>query len=146
MFCRAVSPEHETEVGKLRKHTSIVTTISITLIPLSLLSSYIHPSNNNYPATRILQLYNVLNRTGSAREIPGASVEPAAREVGRVGPHAAVGGAVLGRQHLQQPEAGVHLQRQPAPRPAAGVAQPHGSRHTQVLRPRHFGHFRILLR
>lgn len=64
---------------------------------------------------------------GASRDGHGPAVEPAAREVGRLGPHAALRGPLLRRQHLQQSQAGLHLQCQPAPRPAAGLSQSDGA-------------------
>lgn len=58
--------------------------------------------------------------SGPSRDVDGSAVEPAAREVGCLGPHAALRRAVLRRQHLQQSQAGLHIQREPTPRSAAG--------------------------
>lgn len=72
-------------------------------------------------------------------------MESAPRKMGRVGSHAAVGRAVLRSQHLQQPQAGVHLQREPSPGAAAGVPQPDGTRYIEILRVRYISNLRILV-
>lgn len=73
-------------------------------------------------------------------------MEPTSREVGRLGPDAALRGAVLGRQHLQQSQVGVHLQREPSPRSVAGVAESDGVGHPQVFCLGHTRHICVLMR
>lgn len=67
-------------------------------------------------------------------------MEPAAREVGRMGPDAVIRGSVLGSKHLQQSQVGVHLQCEPPPRATAGVPQSYGARYPQILRFRYTSH------
>lgn len=72
-------------------------------------------------------------------------MESAPGEVGRLGSYAALRRPVLRSQHLQQPQARVHIQREPTPRSPAGLSQQNGVGYTQVFRIGHLSHFRILL-
>ena len=66
---------------------------------------------------------------------------PAPRALGHVGPDADLGGPLRRGQHLLQLEARLHLQREPVPRAAAGLALQDGHGHPQVhlaLLPRPF--------
>ena len=65
--------------------------------------------------------------------------------VGHVGPDAHLGGPLRRGQHLLQPEARLHLQHQPAPRPPPGHPRPHGLRHDEVGTPLPIGPLRLLL-